>query len=179
MKKHTLIGILIASSLVVRASAGTSPTPTASPVASPGPGCKAASWSPEEYRFYGAKDTIVENLGKIRVELSERRIFVQITQGESSANVKLYEQQEDGTFTVTEWATKQTSHLLAEIDKAIVANKGVNCVGEQVKGVLAKELGKGRVVKAVSAPASLRAAFAHSIERAQGDFIGFVFIVLC
>ncbi len=141
--------------------------------------CHLSSWSPELYSFYGAKGTIVEKLANIPAKLSERRVFLQVTQGDSSADVKLYERQEDGTFTVTEWTPKHTSGLLADIDKAIVANKGVNCVGEQVKDVLAKELKEGIVTKEVAAPASPEAAFAHSVKEASGEFIKSVVVILC
>jgi len=174
MKKHTLIVTLIAAALVGGALAD-----TPSPAASPGPRCRASSWDPGLYSFYGAKDTIVEKLASIPAKLSERRVFVQVTQGDSSADVKLYEQQKDGTFTVTEWTTKPTSRLLAKIDEAIIANKGVNCVGEQVKDVLAKELKQGKVSNGVAAPASPEAAFAHSVNQASGEFIKSTVIILC
>ena len=175
MKKHTLIVTLIAAALLGGASAYAQ-------VASPTPkvlSCLLSSWSPELYSFYGAKDVIAEKLANIPAKLSERRVFLQVTQGDSGAYVKLYERQEDGTFTATEWATKQTSRLLADIDKEIVANKGVNCVGKQVTGVLAKALGKGKVSKAVPAPASPEAAFAHSVKEASGEFIKSTVIILC
>ena len=179
MKKQTLIVTLITVALVGGVSGDPTPTPTSNPAASPGPGCKASSWNPEQYTFYGAKDTIVEKLASIPVDLSQRRVFLEVTQGDSKADVKLYEQQENGTFAVTEWTAKQAYRLLAEIDKAIVANKGVNCVGEQVKAILAKELRGGKTRKGVAAPASPKAAFAHSIMQAPGDFIQGTFIILC
>ena len=174
MKKHTLIVILIAAALLGGASAA-EPVPSGSP----GPRCKVSGWNPELYSFYGAKDTIVKKLASIPAKLSERRVFLQVTQGDSGADVKLYEQQNDGAFTVTEWTAKQTSGLLAAIDKEIVANKGVNCVGEQVKGVLGKELKEGKVSYAVAAPASPEAAFAHSVKQASGEFIKSTVIILC
>ena len=175
MKKHTLIVTLITAGLV----GGTLAAETPLPAASPGPRCRASSWDPGLYTFYGKKETIVEKLANIQANLSERRVFVQVTQGDSSADVKLYEQQENGTFTVTEWHPKETSRLLADIDKAIVANKGVNCVGEQVKGVLGKELKEGKVVNGVAAPGSPEAAFSHSVKEAVGDFIKTTAIILC
>ena len=156
--------------------------PAYAQVASPSPwplSCLNSSWSPEHYSFYGAKDTIVEKLANIPVKLSERRVFLQVTQGDSSADVKLYERQKDGTFTVTEWKPKRTSRLLTEIDKAIIDNKGVNCVGEQVKAVLKKELGKGEVSPPAAAPETPKAAFAHSVKEASGEFIKSTVIVLC
>jgi hypothetical protein len=175
MKKHTLIITLIAAALLGGASAYAQ-------VASPTPkvlSCLLSSWSPELYSFYGAKDVIAEKVANIPAKLSERRVFLQVTQGDSGADVKLHERQKDGTFTVTEWTTKQTSRLLAEIDKAIVANKGVNCVGEQVKAVLKKELGKGEVSPPAAAPETPKAAFGHSIDAAGGEFIKSTVIILC
>jgi len=175
MKKHALIVTLIAAASLGGASVYAQyPSPTPTPLS-----CLNSSWSPELYSFYGAKDVIAEKLANIPAKLSERRVFLQVTQGDSGAYVKLYERQEDGTFTATEWATKQTSRLLADIDKEIVANKGVNCVGKQVTGVLAKALGKGKVSKAVPAPASPEAAFAHSVKEASGEFIKSTVIILC
>jgi hypothetical protein len=142
-------------------------------------GCNNSSWNPELYCFYGAKDNIAEKLSHIPAKLSERRVFLQITQGDSKANVRLYERQKDETFTVTEWTTKQTSRLVADIDKAIVANKGVNCVGEQVKAVLVKALKEGKVSKEVPAPASPEAAFTHPVKEAVGEFIKSTVIILC
>ena len=181
MKKHTLILIPIASVFLAGASVySQSPTPSPSATISKyGGGCKNASWNPEVYSFYGAKDTIVQKLANISTQLSERRIFLQVTQGESSADVKLYERREDGTFTVTEWTPDQTSQLLTDIDQAIIANKGVNCVGEQVKSILANKLKGKKVVRATSAPASPEAAFAHSVNDASGKFIRTTITILC
>jgi hypothetical protein len=142
--------------------------------------CKDSSWNPELYSFYGEKAQILKKLANISTtKLADRRVFLQVTQGDSSADVKLYERQEDGKFTVTEWTTKQTARLLADIDEAIVANTGVNCVGEQVKGILGKELKEGKVSEQVAAPASPKAAFAHPVDQAVGEFIKTVIILLC
>jgi hypothetical protein len=168
MKTHTLIVAAITTLLVSGASAFAQL------------GCNDASWNPESYCFYGAKDKIAEKFGNISTtKLSDRRVFLQVTQGESKADVKLYERQKDGKFTVTEWTTKHTSRLLADIDRAIVDNKGVNCVGEQVKSILAKELEKGKVSEAVPAPESFKAAFGHPVNEAKGDFIKSVVFLLC
>ena len=142
--------------------------------------CRDSSWNPELYSFYGEKAQILKKLANISTtKLADRRVFLQVTQGDSSADVKLYERQKDGTFTVTEWTAKQTSRLLADIDKQIVANKGVNCVGEQVKGVLAKQLKAGKVSEKVPAPETLKAAFAHQVNEAKGEFIKTIVFLLC
>jgi hypothetical protein len=156
------------------ASAEPSTYPSASPLPSI---CNLASWSPESHTFYGRKETIIEKLANLSSP-SDHRVFIQVTQGDSSGNVRLYEKNNGGGYTVTEWSTPKTSQLLDEIDRAIVANKGVNCVGEQVKGVLNK-LGKGARHENVAAPESAKAAFAHPVKEAQGEFVKTTIILNC
>src|SRR6478672_11491005 len=144
MKRHTLIVTLIASgSLAVAAAENPSPSPTLAPSpASPrGPRCQQKSWSPELYGFYGKKQTIIDKLAQIPTPISEHRVVVQITQGDATGDVRLFEQQKDGTFTVTQWATRQPSDIVAGIDKTIMDNKGRDCVGAAIKEVLTKKLG--------------------------------------
>jgi len=142
-------------------------------------GCHQASWNPELYSFYGSKDTILEKLAKIPTNLSERRVFLQVTQGDSSVDIRLYDRNKDGTYTLTVWTKKQTPHLITNIDEAICDNQGANCVGEQVKSVLAKELKEGEVTPKVAAPVSPQAAFSHSVKDASGKFIKTTMIILC
>lgn len=144
-----------------------------------GAGCEESSWNPELYSFYGAKANIIEKVSSIHANLPKRRVFVQITQGASRAEVRLYEKQGDGKYSVTEWNTKDAADLIGKIDKSILANKGVNCVGEQVKSILAKQLGSGKVSNAIPAPESPKAAFAHPVKNAQGDFVKTTVIILC
>jgi hypothetical protein len=159
-----------------------SPSPSLSPssATSPPPSCNYASWNPEAYCFYGEKAKIVDKLSNLSTEkLSERRVFLQITQGESSSDIKLYVREKNGSFTVTEWKAQQTSHLLGELDRVIIANKGVNCVGEQIKSLLGKELKNGKASEGVAPPESFQAAFAHSVNEAKGEFIRSTVYLLC
>jgi hypothetical protein len=186
MMKHILIVTLIAAGLLGGALAQT-PEPAASPgpaladapspAASPGPRCRNNSWNPEVYSFYGEKDKIVEKFANIPTKLSEHRMFLQVTQGDLTAEVKFYEQK-DGKFTVTKWTTKQTSRLLANIDDAIVLNEGEDCVGKLVKGVLRQELGKG-TPSTVGVPDLPQEAFAPPVNGASGKFIKTTVILLC
>jgi hypothetical protein len=179
MKKYTLTATLITSALFIGTLGypQSTPTPTTTPVKG---GCNLASWNTELYGFCGGKPAMIEKIARIPVDLSERRVFLQVTRGSSSGEVKLYERQQDGTFTVTKWSNGQTLELLPKIDKAIFDNKGVNCVGEQVTAVLRKELRKPtKVDTGVAAPASPAAAFKHSIEEASGEFIETKVFILC
>src|SRR6266487_4112238 len=119
-----LIAFLLAACGLVSASAeDQSPPPSVSPSATASPSqprgvdaCNYASWNPEVYSFYGAKENVAEKISRLPLKLSEHRVFVQITQGEAWAQVKMFELQKDGTFTVTEWEGKDTSRLACDID---------------------------------------------------------------
>src|SRR5262249_57444686 len=143
-----------------------------------GEACNYASWNPEVYSFYGAKENVAEKVSRLPLKLSEHRVFVQITQGEAG-EVKMFELQKDGTFTVTEWQGKETSRLACDIDKAIMANKGVNCVGEKMKAAIVKALGRGKGSHSGAPPETPAAPFGHSIKAANGDFIKSAIIVAC
>ena len=103
--------------------------------------------------FYGRQDIILEKLSDWSAKPSDHRVFVQVTQGKTSGNVKLFEQPKDGSYTVTEWSPRETSEL--------------------------RKLGKGKTVEGVAEPASASAAFAHAVKEAQGDFIKTVIVFGC
>ena len=105
-------------------------------------------------------------------------MFVQITQGDSGGTVRLFERNQNSAYNVTEWSAQHTSELIMEIDKAIMANKGVNCVGEQIKAIL-KRLGNGKSIHDVAAPVSPEAAFAHPVKETRGEFIKTVIVYGC
>jgi hypothetical protein len=177
MKSYLLIALLVTvGSVNVASGEDPSPNPTSTPV---GSNCNKQSWSPEMHTFYGSKDVILEKLGNWSAKPSEHRVFVQITQGPKGGDVKFFERSgSSGSYTVTEWSALETSKLVEALDKAIMANKGVNCVGEQMKAVLEK-LGKGTKTNDVAEPASVSAAFSHAVKEASSDFIKTVIIFGC
>jgi hypothetical protein len=194
MKKHILVVTLIAgASLAVAAAENPSPSPSvalspspseAPPAASPTPThCPENSASVEVHSFYGSKKTVVEKVADLQVNLSGRRVFLQITQSgrTKSANtaVKLFEQQKDGSFTVREWTETKAPGLFDEIDDAIIKNKGKNCVGKAIEDVLTQKLGTGKTARPLTAPVSPKDAFTPSVEDASGDFIKSVVIFGC
>ena len=148
-----LIAVLFAASLssgfAAELSRTQSPTPTPtpkSPAPKPAGACRYNSWNPS-LSFYGVKKTILEKLPKIpeTAPFADRRVFVQITEGESGVEVKLFERQDNGTFTTTVWTRGKGDHLICDIDDRIMDNKGLDCVGETVKEALGKLLGEGEV----------------------------------
>jgi len=187
MKRHTLIVTLIASaSLAVAAAENPSPSPTPAPsptVTLGRPRCPQSSSDVELYGFYGKKETVIEKVTTLPVNLAERRVFVQITQSGrtdgAQTDVKLFEQEKDDSFRVTEWAKAKSAGLFDEIDAAIVKNKGKACVGEGIKAVLTKRLGPGKPGATIAAPGSPKDAFGPSVQDASGDFIKSLVIFGC
>lgn len=148
-----------------------------------GPPCKLSSRDVDVYGFYGSKEIVTERVANLPVDLSKRRLFLQITQAGredgAKTNVKLFEKQKDGTFAVTEWTKEKTPGLFAEVDRAIIENKGMHCVGDAIKDVLAEKLGPGKAAPSLPASGSSKEAFAPSVQDAPGDFIKSVVILGC
>jgi hypothetical protein len=176
MKKYTVIITIVAPLLVgtlVNAQSTPTPTPTAS---DKGTDCKLNSWNTELYGFGGDKDTVKKKLKTIPAELLKRRVFVQLTEGDSKGEVKLFERQANSNkFTVTRWSTGSTSSLLGDIDKTGCDNKGVNCIGEQVGDFLRRKLKTpAQTTENFGPPTSTEEAFGSSVDNAKGNYIRMV-----
>ena len=154
MKNHTLILTVFTAALLVARQLMLNPRRLQQPLLSPimGRDCRNQSQNTELYGFCGAKAIMLEKMAGLPAEIVKRRVFLQITQGSSGGEVKLYERQRDGKFTVTTWSKRETSGVLSDVDKTMFDNKGVNCVGEQVTAVLRKKLGKGNATLGVDCP---------------------------
>lgn len=178
MNKYAAVAILT-TALVGPAFSQTPTPPPPTPEPTIKGGCNVSSWNAEMYGFYGKKNSVIDKLSYIHGNLAERRVFVQVTEGNSIGQVRLYEREKDGTFTITEWKTGKTSNLIGDIDGAVMECQGFTCVGEQVKAVLTKVLREGKVTHGIGAPASPKAAFSHSVKEASGDFVKTVVVILC
>jgi hypothetical protein len=180
MKNHPSVLTVVAAALLGGASAyaQSTPTPTPTPIVM-GWDCRNSSWNTELYGFCGGKAAMVEKIASLPVQLSQRRVFVQITQGSSSGEVKLYERKENNKFTVTKWKSEETFKLLPKIDKSVFENKGVNCVGEQVIALLRKELKKPTEVTQDVEVSSPAAAFSDSVQSTIGEPVRTTVWILC
>lgn len=172
MKKHTLIVTLITAASI-RVCFCQSPTP--SPTVEPKSVCRLSSTDVELYGFYGTKQIVADRVANVPMKLSERRQFLQITQSgrtDSTADVKLFEKQEDGSFTVTEWKNVKAAGLFDTLERAIIDNKGYHCVGVACKDVLGKILGPGEDAGRLKADASPKEAFTPSVQDFISDDFG-------
>jgi hypothetical protein len=128
-------------------------------------GCDDAKWSPEVYTFYGDASAILRKIDRVPMELTRRRVFFLIAEGGNSAELRFFERSDDDRWAVYSWSGEDAD-LANRVAKVILDNRGVHCVGEQVKHSL-----KSLTIHSeglVPAPESARAAFAHTI-RAHGE----------
>jgi hypothetical protein len=179
MKNYTLIVTVITAALIrVCLCQSPSPSPTASFTV-----CQQSSRDVEVYGFYGSKEIVLERVGNVPVNVSERRLFLQITQSGRTVgakiDVKLFEKQQDGSkFAITEWKNVKAPGLFDDIDRAITENKGKHCVGDAIKDVL-KKLGTGTPVTPLSVPTSPKDAFGPSVQDISDDFGKSIIILGC
>lgn len=135
------------------------------------------------HSFYGIKKTVTEKVTDLPANLSERRVFLQITQSGKTdkppTDVKLFEQQKDGGFTVTIWTKAEFPGLFDKLDRAIIQNKGESCVGEAMRKVLTDKLGDGKLATPLVAPTSTKDAFGPSVQDASDDFVKTIVIFGC
>jgi hypothetical protein len=180
--------VIAGASLAVASAESPSPSPslTPSPTAAPdwgGPRCTLYAASVEVHTFYGSKEIVTEKVANMPVDLSERRVFLQVTQSGredgAKTDVKVFEKQKDGSFAITLWTKATARDLFDKLDDAIIKNKGKECVGEAMKDVLTKTLGTGKPVTPLMPPTSPKDALGPSVQDSSGDFIKTIIIFGC
>jgi hypothetical protein len=143
-----------------------------------GVGCEEESWSPEVISLYGDPDTIIRKLGKFEMNLSGRRVFALLVEGTKDAEVRVFERNSPGRYSVSLWKGSLSPTLRANVDKAIIDNKGVHCVGEQTKAIVS-QMPDMRIETDIPAPATATAAFSHPIRNLSGSYLRATVYLLC
>jgi hypothetical protein len=141
-------------------------------------GCKPTSWSPTVYNFYGDADAIVGKLDGAGIELDERRVYALLLQGESDAEVRFFERVDRDNWAVLSWRGSDLGRVFGRLDEVIRKNRGIHCVGEQVKALLTTELAL-EPEGMVTAPGSAEAAFGDTVRSHGGDFMRATTALLC
>jgi hypothetical protein len=143
-----------------------------------GVGCEAESWSPEVITFYGDAETIIRKLSKFEMNLSGRRVFALLVEGPKESEIRVFERSSPGHYSVSLWKGASSSTLRSSLDKAIIDNKGVHCVGEQTKAIVGN-LPDLKVEDEIPAPATAVAAFAHPIRNRAASYLRSSVYLLC
>lgn len=134
-------------------------------------GCKTASFSPEVTDFYGSAATILQKIDDYDLDIGDRRIYFLLVESATGAEIRFFERVSEELAAVYSWSGESAGDLKARIAEAILANRGINCIGEQVKALVADSF-EVRLEGTVPAPVSPRAAFAHTIRNNDKD--GFI-----
>jgi hypothetical protein len=146
------------------------------------PGCKWQSWTPEVFSFYGDPAAVTAKLNNFDMNLPHRRVFMFMIETTSDAQISLFELAKDSKddndmFHLWTWKGKSANDLREKATETILANRGVLCVGEQIKS-LVKGLNpddKGDI----PAPKTALAAFGHTINEYGSNYIRLTVFLLC
>jgi hypothetical protein len=146
------------------------------------PGCKKQSWTPEVFSFYGDPTAVAAKLNNFDMNLPNRRVFMFMIETANDAQISLFElakesKDDKNMFHLWTWKGKSANDLREKATETILANRGVLCVGEQIKS-LVKGLNpddKGDI----PAPKTALAAFGHTIHDYGSDYIRLTVFLLC
>jgi hypothetical protein len=141
-------------------------------------GCEEESWSPEVLTLYGDSATINGKLPNYEMNLPRRRVFGFTVDSDSASRGAFFERTGPDEVTVYSWNGPSDPGLHAQIATAIVRNKGVNCVGEQTKALIA-ELPSFHAEKGVAQPVNAKAAFSHQIRDAGEGYLRTTVYLMC
>ena len=143
-----------------------------------GHGCEEESWSPEVISLYGDAETIIGKLEDIKRDLPSRRVYIFTLEADKYSELAFYERTSPGKVKISRWKGRSGSNLRKKVHEAIMANKGVHCVGEQTKVSLSK-LPKLSIESDVAAPANAKAAFSHQIRSMGTGYVNTSIYLMC
>ena len=126
----------------------------------------------------GDAETVIDKLSGIEKDLTTRRVYIFTLETKRSAEVAFYERTKPGRVTVSRWRGKPSGTFHSKVNEAIIANKGVHCVGEQTKTIV-KKLPKLTKDDDVSAPHNAKAAFFHQVRAHGTDYVRASVYLLC
>ena len=143
------------------------------------PGCHYRSWTPEVFSFYGDPAQVTVKLDNFDMDLPNRRILMFIVETTNEAQLSLYElnPKEVDKFHLWTWKGKSARDLREKATETILANKGIECVGDQIKG-LVKGL-KPDVKGDMPGPKTARDAFGPVILGYGTEYIRLTVFLLC
>lgn len=142
--------------------------------------CRVASYQPEVLSFHGDSTTVLNRMEELKdqLPLSKLRVYMFLVESADSAELSLFERADGNTFNVSRWQGASAGDLREQITTRMLSNRGVLCIGEQSKGLLAERI-KPTKVGAVSAPVSARAAFGHTIQKYGNTYMRLTVFLFC
>jgi hypothetical protein len=134
----------------------------------------------ETFAVYGRPSVVTSKLANYNLDLASRRVFVVIQQTEGNSEVMFYEKAKQG-FDVWQLQGDAAEKFTNVLDKTIMSNRGINCVGEQAKAQLRLLGGKDmKPLGRTSDPASAIAVTNHLLKPLKDDaFVHLTIVCLC
>jgi hypothetical protein len=142
-------------------------------------GCRQNSWEPEVLSYYGDPATVLRKLDNYEMNLPKRRIFIFLAESKGSAELSIFELADEKTneFHVWHWKGNSAGELREEATETILKNRGVACVGKQIKSLVMKLNPEDQ--GAIPAVATASAAFGHAIRELNDQYIRTTVFLLC
>jgi hypothetical protein len=142
-------------------------------------GCRTNSWEPEVLSYYGDSVTVLRKLDNYEMNLPKRRIFMFLAESKASAELSLFElaDEKKNEFHVWHWKGNSAGDLREEATETILKNRGVACVGKQIKSLVMKL--KPEDQGEIPAVTSATAAFGHAIRTFDAEYIRTTVFLLC
>jgi hypothetical protein len=142
--------------------------------------CGQASFQPEVLSFYGDSTTVLNKIEELKtVSLSRLRVYMFLVETADAAELSLLERVNGSDeYTVSHWRGASAGDLREQITSRMLSNRGVLCIGEQSKALLAKRVAATKV-GVVPAPASVRAAFGHTIQKYGNNYMRLTVFLFC
>jgi hypothetical protein len=142
--------------------------------------CKVASYQPEVLSFHGDSTTVLNRLEELKsaLPISQLRVYMFLLETANSAELSLFERVGEDNFTVSKWNGKSAGDLREQITNRMLGNRGVLCIGEQSKALVAQRVSTTKV-GSVATPVSARAAFGHSIQKYGNQYMRLTVFLFC
>lgn len=142
--------------------------------------CIVSSYQPEVLSFHGDSTTVLNKVEELKAgSLSKLRVYMFLVETADSAELSLFERVNGSDdYKVSHWRGASAGDLREQITNRMLSNRGVLCVGEQSKALLAKRVTTTNV-GVVPAPATVRAAFGHTIQKYGSSYMRLTVFLFC
>lgn len=127
---------------------------------------------------YGDAETVIDKLDGVEKDLATRRVFILTLEAKNAAEIAFYERTAPGRVTISRWKGAPNGDFHTAVNEAIIANRGVHCVGEQTKAIV-KRLPRLETESDISAPHTAKAAISHQIRAHDKEYLRASLYLLC
>jgi ketosteroid isomerase-like protein len=142
--------------------------------------CSTASFEAEVFQFYGDATTIVSKLAGDRIDVAQRRAYMLLLESDAAAELAFFERNpSDGKLMqVAQWQGTSVADVREELTRALLANRGIACTGEQAKRLLQSKY-HIQTAAMIDSPYTAQGAFSHLIKRHGPTYMRATVLLFC